>query len=278
MRLTSPQSSLFLLVRFPSSALFRVCSTCVSQHAPLPAHLPVLSFYLFCFPEYCFLFICSVWVSSHLCLPASHAACLPICMSVCPPDCFTVWLFYLGALPACASPSLSYFSLFVISRGCRSHLCLPAPPSSSPVCLRVYMPISQPVRSVHLLCLKTASSTFPTSLRPLIPAPHPPTPASTHAVPNIRTSGELPAEARLGTTSPGSLRGCGGRGRRRGAGLDGRRLTAVQFEPSSRRAGAAQLGPSATRRSGRPRQCPGASHAEPRPRAVAAGDEREEPK
>lgn len=198
-------------------------------------------------------------------------------MSVCPPDCFTVWLFYLGALPLLSARlrvSQPVLFLFVISRGCRSHLCLPAPPSPSPVCLRVYMPISQPVR----FCSSVVSKDCVLYFSHLSPPPHPRSPSPyTRLHPRCSQHPDLRG-ARLGTTSPGSLRGCGGRGRRRGVGLDGRRLTAVQFEPSSRRAGAAQLGPSATRRSGRPRQCPGASHAEPRPRAVAAGDEREEPK
>lgn len=272
----------FCLSVFHSSALSRVCSTCVSQHAPLPAHLPVCLFIYSVSQNIGFLFICSVWVPSHLCLPASYAACLSVCLSfhlsvllngcsICLPACHrsaSVCCLLPLRLPACLiSLYLLYLSVPPV---------FPSASFPSPVCLRVYCLPACPFPSI---CVSKDCVLYLSHLPPSTnPAPHPPTPASTHAVPNIRISGELPAEARLGTTSPGSLRGCGERGRRRGAGLDGRRLTAVRFEPSSLRAGAAQLGPSATRRSGRPRQCPGASHAEPRPRAVAAGDEREEPK
>lgn len=146
--LPSP-SSLFLLVCFPFicfvSGLFHLCLPACPSACP-PA---CLSFYLFCFPEYWF----SVYLFCLGTIPPvspSFPRCLPICMSVFPPVCFTIWLFYLPPClsslclcllsPACASPSLSYFSLFVISVGpsCVSQRLLPIP--RLPACLHDCLP------------------------------------------------------------------------------------------------------------------------------------------
>lgn len=174
------------------------------------------------------------------------------------------------------SPSLCRFSLsffFLIVLGAVPLVSSQHHPLSA--CMSVYLSRSLSF-SVHLFCLGTVSST-PLCFPSLRPSPHPRTPASTHAASSIRISARSD-RGQTGTTSPGRPRGSGARRRCGGAGLDGRRLTAAPFQSPSRRAGAAQPGPSADRRSRRLRPSPGASHAEPRPRATAAGDEREEPK
>lgn len=170
----------FCLSVFHSSALSRVCSTCVSQHAPLPAHLPVCLFIYSVSQNIGFLFICSVWVPSHLCLPASYAACLSVCLSfhlsvllygcsICLPACHrsaSVCCLLPLRLPACLiSLYLLYLSVPPV---------FPSASSPSPVCLRVYMTVSQPVRFRPSVCLKTASSTFPTSPlhQPRSPSPY----------------------------------------------------------------------------------------------------------
>lgn len=155
----------------------------------------------------------------------------------------------------------------------RSTCVFPASPS---VCLYVCLPVSQPV----LFRLSLLSGDCPVHI-PLLPISSLLSPSPDSRLhprcPQHQDLSELRTEARLGTTSPGSPRGSDGRRRRGGAGLDGRRL---RHSSSRRRVLQVLPSPAPPRiaATGAPRPCPGASHAEPRPRATAAGDEREEPK
>jgi len=208
----------------------------------------------------CFLYGCSMWELSQLGVPAFPSVCL------------SVTALLLCLLSAWSS-SLCCFCFFL----CRSRpTCVfPASPSVCLLCLATCL-AACPFPSICSVLGLSPPHAPASYLFPFLPIPRllpPPT-----LPPVSGALSELPTEASLGTTSPGSPCGSGVRRRRGGAGLDGRRPTAASFQSRSRRAGAAQPGPSEARLSRCPRPCPGASHAEPRPRATAAGDEREESK